>query len=138
MVIAINTRNLSDDFPEGYKYFIYEACKRMAGNNSEHQFIFFVDSKYNQQLISGANITTVITGSVIKQFWLSKFWYDVKLPALLKKYKAGVMLCCDGFCSLTTQVPQCLLIPDLSFLHHPSLIKKTHLIFYKKSAGNGI
>jgi hypothetical protein len=38
----------------------------------------------------------------------------------------------DGFCSLRTQVPQCLIIHDLAFLHHPDFIKKSHLRYYKK------
>ena len=38
----------------------------------------------------------------------------------------------DGFCSLTTKIPQCLLIYDLAFLHDHSYMSKSHFLFYKK------
>ena len=37
----------------------------------------------------------------------------------------------DGFCSLTTKVPQCLGVHDLGFLHQPEAYKKSHYRFYK-------
>jgi glycosyltransferase involved in cell wall biosynthesis len=51
---------------------------------------------------------------------------------MLKKYKADVFVSCDGFCTLTTRVPQCLVVHDLAFLHYPSFISKSHLLFYKR------
>lgn len=52
---------------------------------------------------------------------------------MLRKYKADVLVSCDGFCSLATKVPQCLVVHDLAFLHYPSFIKKSHLSFYKRN-----
>jgi glycosyltransferase involved in cell wall biosynthesis len=53
------------------------------------------------------------------------------VPAMLKKHKADVFVSCNGFCSLTAKIPQCLVIHDLSFLHHPSFITGSHFLFYK-------
>ena len=36
------------------------------------------------------------------------------------------------FVHLRTKVPQCLVVHDLAFLHYPSFIKKSHLLFYKR------
>ena len=132
MIIAVNTRNLPDDFPEGYGYFIFEIFKRIAANNPRHQFIFIFNGKYDQRFVFGANVTPVIAGPAARHPLLWKFWYDVKVPAVLKKYKADVFVSCDGICSLATNVPQCLVIHDLAFLHYPSFVKKSHLLFYKK------
>ncbi|MET0392811.1 MAG: glycosyltransferase family 1 protein, partial [Chitinophagaceae bacterium] len=61
-----------------------------------------------------------------------KWWYDVKLPSLLKKYRADVFLACNGIGSLRSRVPQCLLVTDLSFLHGPSFTGRLQRFFYRR------
>jgi len=82
--------------------------------------------------VFGKNVKAVVTGPAARHPLLWKFWYDVNVPFVLRKYKADVFVSCDGFCSLSSKVPQCLVVHDLAFLHHPSFIKKSHLLFYKK------
>ena len=132
MVIAVNTRFLPDDYPDEYRCFIYETFKRIIGNNPEHEFIFISDRKYIHPLIAGTNVKQVITGPPTRYPLLLKFWFDIKIPAFLKKYKADVFISCDGICSLSTKVPQCLVLHDLAFLQQSSFIKKSYLNFYKK------
>ena len=132
MIIAVNTRFLPDDYPSVYKCFIYETFKRIAGNNPEHEFIFISDQKYIHSFVKGSNVKEVITGPSVRHSLLLKFWFDIKIPALLRKYKADVFVSCDGICSLTTKVPQCLVLQDLGFLQHTSFINKSYLPFYKK------
>lgn len=132
MTIAVNTRFLLKDHLEGVGYFIYETFKRITAAHSEHEFIFIFDRPYDKRLVFGENVTPVIVGPAARHPLLWKFWYDVKVPAVLRKYKADVFVSCDGFCSLSTKVPQCLAVHDLAFLHHPSFIKRSHLLFYKK------
>jgi glycosyltransferase involved in cell wall biosynthesis len=132
MIIAVNTRFLPYDYPSAYRCFIYETFKRIAGNNPEHEFIFISDQKYNHPFVTGTNVKQVITGPPVRHPLLLKFWFDIKIPALLRKYKADVFVSCDGICSLTTKVPQCLILQELDFLQNPSLLKKSYLPFYKK------
>jgi glycosyltransferase involved in cell wall biosynthesis len=132
MIIAVNTRFLLTDYLEGYGYFIYETFKRITVSHPEHEFIFIFDRPYEQRFVFGKNVEAVVTGPAARHPLLWKFWYDVKIPAVLKKYKADVFVSCDGYCSLATKIPQCLVVHDLAFLHHPSFIKKSHLLFYKK------
>src|ERR1700741_136197 len=132
MVIAVNTRFLLDEL-EGYGYFIYETFKRITANYPEHEFIFIFDRPYNKRFVFGSNVKAVLTGPSARAPLLWKFWYDIKVPAVLKKYKADVFVSCDAFCSLRTKVPQCLVVHDLAFLHYPSFNKKAHLSFYKKN-----
>ena len=132
MKIAVNTRFLLSDYLEGYGYFIYETFRRIIANHPEHEFIFIFDRPFDERFVFGKNVKAVVTGPPARHPLLWKFWYDVKVPAVLRKYKADVFVSCDGFCSLTTKVPQCLVLHDLAFLHHPSFIKKSHLLFYKK------
>jgi glycosyltransferase involved in cell wall biosynthesis len=132
MIIAINTRFLLKDHLEGVGYFIYETFKHITASHPEHQFIFIFDRPYDQRFVFGKNVTPVVTGPPARHPLLWKFWYDIRVPSVLRKYKADVFVSCDGFCSLSTKVPQCLVVHDLAFLHYPSFNNKSHLLFYKK------
>jgi glycosyltransferase involved in cell wall biosynthesis len=131
MRIAVNTRFLLNDYPGGYGYFLYECFNRITKAHPEHEFIFIFDRAYDEKFVFTKNVKAIVAGPAARHPLLWKLWYDVKVPAVLKKYKADVFVSCDGFCSLTTKVPQCLLLHDLSFLHYPSFFPKTHLLFYK-------
>jgi glycosyltransferase involved in cell wall biosynthesis len=131
MRIAVNTRFLLNDYLEGYGYFLYESFSRITIAHPEHEFIFIFDRPYDEKFVFGKNVKAVVTGPAARHPLLWKLWYDVKVPAVLKKYKADVFVSCDGFCSLTAKVPQCLLVHDLSFLHYPSFIRKSYFLFYK-------
>ena len=132
MRIAVNTRFLLNDYLEGYGYFIYETFKRITAAHPEHEFIFIFDRPFDQRFVFGPNVKAVVTGPPARHPLLWKLWYDIKVPALLRKYKADVFVSCDGFCSLGTKVPQCLVVHDLAFLHYPSFIPKSHLLYYKR------
>ncbi len=132
MIIAVNTRFLLADYLEGYGNFIYETFKRITADHPEHEFIFIFDRPYDKKFVFGKNVKPVVTGPAARHPLLWKFWYDIKVPMVLRKYKANVFVSADGFCSLGTKVPQCLVIHDLAFLHYPSFIQRSHLAFYKK------
>ena len=132
MRIAVNTRFLLSDYLEGYGYFTFEIFKHLTNRYPEHQFIFIFDRPYDKRFIFAPNITPVVIGPPARHPLIWKYWYDVKIPVLLKKYKADVFVSADGLCSLTTKVPQCLVVHDLAFLHYPSHIKKSQLIFFKR------
>jgi glycosyltransferase involved in cell wall biosynthesis len=131
MRIAVNTRFLLSDQLEGYGYFLYECFSRITKRHPEHEFIFIFDRPYDKKFIFGSNVKAIVTGPSARHPVLWKLWYDVKIPAVLKKHKADVFVSCDGFCSLTTTVPQCLVIHDLAFLHYPRFIHPSHFLFYK-------
>ncbi len=133
MTIAVNTTIPADDFPGEYGYFIYESFKEISGNNPDHQFVFITNKKNDGLFQSIPNAVTVVTSTSLQHTWLWKYWYNVKIPAILKKYKADVFVSCDGVCSLTTDVPQCLFLYDLSFFQQGSFIKKAQVAFYKKN-----
>lgn len=132
MRIAVNTRFLLADYLEGYGYFVFESLKYIVKSHPEHEFTFIFDRPYDQRFIFSPNIIPVIAGPPARHPLLWKYWYDVKIPAVLKKYSAEIFLSPDGICSLTTNVPQCIIVHDLAFLHYPSHYKGSHLRFFKK------
>lgn len=133
MTIAVNTRFLLTHYLEGYGYFIHECFKRITNNHPEHRFVFIFDRPFDEQFIYSDNIIPVVIGPPARHPILWKWWYDVRVPGVLKKYKADIFVSPDGHCSLNTKVPQCVVIHDLAFLHYPSHIKKSHLNYYKKN-----
>ncbi|RTL58446.1 MAG: glycosyltransferase family 1 protein [Sphingobacteriales bacterium] len=131
MRIAVNTRFLLKNYLEGYGFFIQETIRRIVLAHPEHEFIFLFDRPFEQEFIYASNITPVVIGPPARHPVLWKLWYDYKVPAALRKYKADVFVSADGFASLRTKIPQCVVMHDLSFLHYPTFIKKLHLIYLK-------
>jgi glycosyltransferase involved in cell wall biosynthesis len=132
MKIAVNTRFLLPGQMEGYGYFFYETLRRITISHPEHDFIFIFDRPFDKKFIFSPNITSVVAGPPARHPLLWKFWYDVKLPAILKKYKADLFFSAEGFCSLRTNVPQSIVVHDLAFIHYPSHLKRSQLLFYKR------
>ncbi len=132
MTIAVNTRFLLKDYLEEYGYFLQETFSRIVKNHPEHLFVFIFDRPYDERFLFEKNVKAVVIGPAPRFPLLWKYWYDIKIPAVLRKYKADVFVSCDGFCSLRTKVPQCLVVHDLAFLHYPAVYKKSHVSFYKK------
>ena len=132
MRIAVNTRFLLSNYLEGYGYFVFEVFKYLTSTYPEHQFIFIFDRPFDKRFIFSPNVTPVIVGPPARHPLLWKYWYDVKIPSVLKRYKADVFVSVDGLCSLRTSTPQCLVVHDVAFLHYPAHIKRSHLYFFKK------
>ena len=132
MIIAVNTRFLVKDEREGYTNFIYETFSRITRLHPEHTFIFIFDRPWHDSFIFPGNVIPVVTGPQARHPAQWYIWYNIKIPAVLKRYKAEVFVSPDGLCSLTTKIPQCLLVYDLAFLHDPSFMNKSHFLFYKK------
>ncbi len=133
MVIAVNTRALLTDKLEGYGYYIDELFSRIVANHPEHDFYFFFDRPYDEKFIYAPNVRPVIIKPQARFPFAWKIWYNWMVPFYLKRIKADVFVSADGFCSLSTNVPQCLVVHDLAFLHYPQFISKAHLSFYQKN-----
>lgn len=132
MVIAVNTRFLLKDKLEGYGYFVKEVFRLIAAAHPEHRFYFLFDRPYHDEFIFSSNVHPLVISPPARHPLLWKYWYDIRLPLVLKKIRADVFVSPDGFCSLATRVPQCLVVHDLGFLHHPGAYQKSHAIFLKR------
>ena len=117
---------------EGYGNFIFESFSLLAKKYPKHQFIYIFDRPFDSRFITSGNIIPVMVGPEARHPLLWHYWYNYKLPAVFRKYKADVFVSTDGFCSLRTKVPQCLVVHDLSFIHYPAFMMKSHLHFYKR------
>lgn len=133
MRIAVNTRFLLSEYLEGFGNFIFETFRRIVNDHPQNEFIFIFDREFDERFIFSKNIKPVVLGPPARHPLLWKLWYDIKIPAVLKKHKADVFVSCDGSCSLTTKIPQCIVIHDLGFLHFPEFYKRSHAAYYKRN-----
>lgn len=131
MRVAVNTRFLQKDKLEGFGYYIQELMQRITINHPEHQFLFLFDRDFDKSFIYSSNINSKVIGPKARHPLSFKYWYDVQLSMAAKKFKADVILSLDGFCSLTSSIPQILAVHDLAYLHYPDFIPWYHLWFYK-------
>jgi glycosyltransferase involved in cell wall biosynthesis len=132
MIIAVNTRLNKEMQPEGYEAFMFSILDHLSENFPQHKFIYIFDGPYDDKLILPKTVQAIIAGPKTSNSLRLQYWLDYKIPALLRKHKAGVFLSMEGIISLRTKIPQCLLVSDLGFLQSPQLIKKPQTRFYKK------
>lgn len=131
MRIGVNTRLLLKGKLEGIGWFTYQTLERMVRNHPEHEFVFFFDRPYDESFVFARNVTPVVVAPQARHPILFKIWFDFMLPMALKKHKVDVFLSPDGFCSLTTKVPTCLVIHDLAFEHYPEHFIPSHRFYWK-------
>lgn len=135
MRIAVNTLFLQKDRLEGYGHFTKEIVSRMVLQHPEHEFIFVFDRPFDSAFIFAPNVTPLIVSPAARHALSFKYWYDVKAPLALRTYRPDIWLQPYGFCSLTTNIPQLLIVHDLAFIHHPAFIAWHHRWYYRLFTG---
>ena len=133
MNIAIDARFIIPGRIEGYGTFTYEIFKILIRTHPSDQFYFLFDRETIHLFDGFDNVHQVTITPAARHPLLWKYWYDYKVPAVLKRIKADVFVCPNGFCSFRTKVPQLLVIHDLGFLHYADFYKKSHAVYYKKN-----
>lgn len=131
MRIAVNTRLLLKGKLEGIGWFTYQTLERIVRSHPEHEFIFFFDRQYDPQFVFASNVTPVVVHPQARHPVLFYIWFEWRLPALLRKYKADLFLSPDSYLSLSTKVPTCLVVPDLAFEHYPEHFPLSHRIYWR-------
>jgi glycosyltransferase involved in cell wall biosynthesis len=122
MRIAVNTRFLLKGKLEGIGWFTHQTLQRMVIRHPEHEFIFIFDRPFHPDFIFAKNVTPVVISPPARHPILWWIWFEIQIPKVLKKYKADVFVSTDGFASLRTKIPQCLVVHDLAFVHFPKYI----------------
>lgn len=131
MRIAVNTRLLLKGKLEGIGWFTHQTLDRMVRKHPEHEFIFFFDRPYDPSFVFAPNVTPVVVSPQARHPILFYIWFEWQIPRLLRKYKADVFLSPDGYLSLSTKVPTCLVIHDLAFEHYPEHFQLSHKLYWR-------
>ncbi|MES1216080.1 MAG: glycosyltransferase family 1 protein [Bacteroidota bacterium] len=133
MRVVINTEYLSEVYSAEYINFLCKTFERIVKSNPEHTFIFLCKKQHAHIFTFEKNAQVYIIKQSPSSLLLWKYWYDVKIPVILRKLKADVFISTGGFCSLTTKIPRCIILQDLAFLHFPSFFAKRYVSFLKKN-----
>lgn len=131
MRIAVNTRLLLKGKLEGIGWFTYQTLERIVKQHPEHEFIFFFDRPYDPSFVFASNVTPVVVAPQARHPVLFYLWLEWSIPFMLRKYKADLFLSPDGFLSLSTKVPTCLVIHDLAFEHYPKHFIPSHRMYWR-------
>jgi glycosyltransferase involved in cell wall biosynthesis len=131
MRIAVNTRLLLKGKLEGIGWFTAQTLERIVKDHPEHEFIFFFDRPYDPQFVFAPNVTPVVVHPQARHPILFYAWFEWSIPFLLRKYKADLFLSTDGYMSLSTKVPTCLVIHDLAFVHYPEHFVLSHRLYWR-------
>ena len=131
MRIAVNAIFLQKNHLEGYGHYTNEVLSRMVEQHPEHEFLFIFDRSYDPKFMYASNVKAIIVSPPARNPFAFIYWYNVKAPLALRSYKIDVWLQPYGFCSLTTNIPQVLLVHDLAFIHFPKFITWYHRKYYR-------
>ena len=131
MRIVVNTRLLLKGKLEGIGWFTYQTLERMVKSHPEHEFIFLFDRAYDPSFVFASNVTPVVVPPQTRHPILCYIWFEWMIPGILRKYKADLFLSTDGFLSLSTNVPTCLVIHDLAFEHYPEHLTPSHRFYWR-------
>lgn len=130
MVIIVDTRFAEANGPASKDDWILLHFRQIAGLYPQHQFIFIGSHPWPGNYFSESNIVAITAGPSAHRYRLLQYWYNFRLPALLRRYQATIFVCPGNHGSLYTKVPQCLLAKDLAYLQYPKWIPKSQLRFY--------
>lgn len=119
MNIAVNTRLLMHGKLDGIGWFTFETLRRIVVAHPEHTFFFIFDRPYSHEVIFSNNIIPIVLKPSTRHPILWFFWFEFRIPACLKRIKADFFLSTDGFLSLRSKIPSCLVMHDINFVHRP-------------------
>lgn len=131
MRIAVNAIFLQKTRLEGYGRFVFEVFNRLVHNHPEHEFLFLFDRPIDGGFMTAPNCKTRVVGPPARHALSFAFWYHVKAPLALRSFKPDLWVQPYGFCSLSTGIPQLLVVHDLAFLHFPMHIPWHHRWYYR-------
>jgi glycosyltransferase involved in cell wall biosynthesis len=132
MVIAVNAIFLQKDALEGYGHYAREILRRMVVAHPEHEFIFVFDRPFSKDFLFSSNVKAIQVGPPARHVAAFLYWYNVSAPLALRKYKPALWIQPYGFCSLTTGIPQLLVVHDLAFRHFPDQVGRQQRWHYQQ------
>ena len=110
-----------------FQDFIVETIPHLL-QQPNNRFFILSDTEPSSQPVYFGNTETIVMKPPPQNTLLNKIWWDAKLPAVLKKIKAHLLISFAGSCSLTAAIPQFIVIDEAEKLRS-SVIKKARIVF---------
>ena len=133
MIVAVNARLLKKRRLEGIGNFMDEVLRRVVQSHPEIQFHFIFDHKPDLSFKYGNNVTLHVLFPPTKHVLLYNYWFNKRLPKVVKKINADLFLSLDSLGSIKLDIPQHLVLHDINFEHRPQDLPKSLAKFYQKN-----
>ena len=134
MTLAIHINIIKNE--SAWENFNFKCFSLIAAQNPAHHFIFIFDSLPHPELYLEPNCTPVICSPRLKNNLLRHYWYNFKIPSLLDRYQADIFITSRNMCSLRTNVPQCMVIEEISLFDKKSAYWKRFLPLFLNVANS--
>ena len=109
MIIAVCLQKLPEKLTYSSKEFIFQTLQEITKQHPDNQFLFLSDNSPDTGFISSSNIDWIIINKASDNR-LKNYWKQWKIPLILKKTKADVVVSFDDNCSVSAATPHCLII----------------------------
>lgn len=131
MNVVINAAYVPALHAEEYSSLLSESFRVIALSYPQHHFVFVCSLQFKQNQSEGNNVKFHVVKPNSTSVLRNKYWFDISVPRILKKYKADLFVT-PVSCSMNTGVPQCLImhLPDIN--NFPSVYSRLQALYYKK------
>jgi len=119
MVIAVNAIFFKENAQEGYGHYAWEIVKQLIITHPEHEFVLLFDKPYSQNFLIAPHVKAILVKPAARHVAAFFYWYNIAAARVVKKISASVWLQPYGFCSLSSKVPQLIVVHDLAYKHFP-------------------
>jgi hypothetical protein len=130
MIIVVNTSTQNSHTNS----FVVDCFIQLALQQPTNQFIFLVQNEHSITQLLPNNCSTFIIGRKPKAVLLRKYWYNYKIPSILKKLNATICVNTNAIISLRTNVPQFLFLENLNLKESTYLFSSQIKKYYKKNS----
>lgn len=124
MKIAVNTRFLLPGKLEGIGWFSHEIFRRLVEMHPEVEWLFLFDRPYAQEFCYSPSVQPLVIQPPARHPLLWHIWFQYRLPAVLRKHGAQLLVSPDGFVPLQSPCPSLSVIHDLNFEHQPENVPR--------------
>jgi glycosyltransferase involved in cell wall biosynthesis len=131
MIIVADIGFQQTAFRREQQQFLEQVLKRIAAKHPEHSFILIGDKEFEMQ-----GLKTIKSYPIKNHPIVWKWWCNLKLPALLKKNKADVLVSLNHAYPINVKLPQCLFVPDFDYIQKAVFFKKPYFSFLQKNMHN--
>ena len=112
--------------------YLYPIFVVIAKENPSEEFIFLTGDNIGPLAGLPDNCKVIPVSPTLKNGLLMHYWYNFKLPVILKKHDVSALITETAVACLRTKTPQCLLLKEVSFLQKKKEISNEYSFYLKK------
>ena len=132
MKIAISGRYILPKM-EGVGRYSREIITHLVTAHPEDEFHILLDRDYQPDWLRRLEVSIHIIYPHARHPILWHLWYEWSLPRILKKIKADVLFCPEGYLSKKIKIPTVMTVHDLAFKHYPAGTYPSHIRYLKRN-----